>query len=346
MIPSAEEQLQFFHKIQLLLEEGSFSSTYKYALLLAIADLSVEKGEELNSSLRLSVDSIARKFIFYYWRQSIPYPSINEEGVLFQNNGKQAGVIKIITNYQLENNRPLHQAIHDPVLINSVAKVVRTMPLWRLQKMPSGIVDFIYEQTTSGSEIVLREGVAYCFRVFHGHIQNMVQGAWLRWVRKLKHNHSLLGQLKDLNEFMFGSERANLGNYVPMLIELQSNTCFYCDKSLKGNKSEVDHFLPWSRYPVDLGHNFVLAHSVCNRDKNDLLPAVTHLENWINRNDSNQSQMDQYFCENNLLHDIDTSVSITKWAYDKTELLGGDVWLSKKNQTCKLDDSWRILFSK
>ena len=26
----------------------------------------------------------------------------------------------------------------------------------------------------------------------------------------------------------------------------------------------VDHFIAWSRYPVDLGHNLVLAHNGCN----------------------------------------------------------------------------------
>ena len=36
----------------------------------------------------------------------------------------------------------------------------------------------------------------------------------------------------------------------------------------------VDHFIPWRRYPLDLGHNFVLAHSACNSSKGDRLAAV------------------------------------------------------------------------
>ncbi len=31
--------------------------------------------------------------------------------------------------------------------------------------------------------------------------------------------------------------------------------------------AHIDHFIPWSRYPIDLGHNFVLAHAGCNSAK-------------------------------------------------------------------------------
>src|ERR1700738_2246052 len=41
-----QQQLEFLSKIQRLLGEGQFTATYKYALLLAIADICVEDGED------------------------------------------------------------------------------------------------------------------------------------------------------------------------------------------------------------------------------------------------------------------------------------------------------------
>ena len=35
----------------------------------------------------------------------------------------------------------------------------------------------------------------------------------------------------------------------------------------------MDHFIPWWRYPADLGHNFALAHAECSRKKSDHLAA-------------------------------------------------------------------------
>jgi hypothetical protein len=43
----------------------------------------------------------------------------------------------------------------------------------------------------------------------------------------------------------------------------------------------VDHFVPFSLYPRDLIHNFVLAHPACNRSKSDTLAALPHLERWL-----------------------------------------------------------------
>ena len=69
----------------------------------------------------------------------------------------------------------------------------------------------------------------------------------------------VLGETADLNEFLFGSERGNLAAIRPVLIDVQRGVCFYCGSVLKPTNTEVDHFIAWARYPVDLGHNFVLA---------------------------------------------------------------------------------------
>jgi 5-methylcytosine-specific restriction endonuclease McrA len=58
---------------------------------------------------------------------------------------------------------------------------------------------------------------------------------------------------------MFAPSRNQLGQVADYLIDLQQCQCFYCGKSLKNSKYAVDHFIPWSLYPADTGHNFVLA---------------------------------------------------------------------------------------
>ena len=40
--PTAEQQLKFLTNLQRLLAEGQFVATYKYALLLALADIAIE----------------------------------------------------------------------------------------------------------------------------------------------------------------------------------------------------------------------------------------------------------------------------------------------------------------
>ena len=72
------------------------------------------------------------------------------------------------------------------------------------------------------------------------------QGAWIRFVQKL--NANKLGNAVDLGTFLFGQERANLK--LPLIMmDIQRGECLYCRKPLP-KQSQVDHFVPWSRYPM------------------------------------------------------------------------------------------------
>jgi len=64
-VPSAEEQIDFLANIQTLLDEGQFVASYKFALLIALADLAVELGDDSGRELELPLEKIAEKFVAY-----------------------------------------------------------------------------------------------------------------------------------------------------------------------------------------------------------------------------------------------------------------------------------------
>jgi 5-methylcytosine-specific restriction endonuclease McrA len=78
------------------------------------------------------------------------------------------------------------------------------------------------------------------------------------------------GSITDLSTLLFDRGRSNLEVCRLILRDVHRGQCFYCRQTLK-NAGEVDHFIPWSRYPTDLGHNFVLAHPGCNNAKSDFV---------------------------------------------------------------------------
>src|SRR6516225_2421319 len=94
-IPSPEEQVQFLRNIQRLLAEGLFVASSKYALLHALADLAVLKGEDSGAPLELSARDIAAQFVELYWRQCRLFQAGGggvAPLVLQQNTGKQASI--------------------------------------------------------------------------------------------------------------------------------------------------------------------------------------------------------------------------------------------------------------
>lgn len=340
--PTSDQQIAFLTNLQRLLGEGSFVSTYKYCLLMALADLSIELGQDDEATLTITTKQIAEKFVQYYWRQSAPYLPDDAGGrVLQQNTGKQAGIVKLIHTAHNKFEGSLSEVRHNQrewnQIVAKVSEIVRVMPLWKLQTVGSEKLEFLYENLGKGSQITLKPGVAFCFRKHYGLIADMVKGAWSRYVRRF--NTGALGDGTDLNGFLFGSERANLNDVKPILEDFQSNECFYCHRALKDQKAHVDHFIPWSRYPVDLGHNFVLAHATCNGKKSDRLASAEHLETWVKYQDRNSKSLATEFNLNGILNDFSSSLRIVNWAYTQTFENRGLTWL-RADELVKLPLNW------
>ncbi len=111
-----------------------------------------------------------------------------------------------------------------------------------------------------------------------------------------------------------------------MLMYLQKGQCFYCGGTVKMNGGQVDHFIPWFKYPIDLAHNFVLADSKCNGKKRDRMPHVYYLARWSERNQWSGGQMTASLNER-IACDLPSANRIAYWAYSQTETAGGLTWL-------------------
>jgi len=347
---SAATDLEFLRKIQRLLSEGEFVATYKFALLQALADLSVEHhalSPGLDDGLKLAIGEIAEKFIEYYWRQAVPYaPNLDRSGILKQNTGRQAAVINAIADMREQYTGSIYLARRDVLkwrrLVRSVITLIKTMPLWKLQVIGRGVDDFIYRQgQLEDGCIQLRPGVHAAFRSFHGLITNLIRGGWLTQVRRIASNRKLLGERGDLAEFLFGSERRNLDGYRVVMRDYQLARCFYCGKPVRG-EGNADHFIPWSRYPVDLGHNFVFSHASCNNDKSDLLAHPEHLARWWedNLDGVRALELEDAFDTSGLVHDARRSRFVAVWAYEQGEKSNAHTWVRKGDYRL-LDGSWR-----
>lgn len=346
-VPSPQEQIEFLQKVQRLLSEGLFVASYKFALLRALADLAIRNGDDSGDELELGVSDIAEVFIELYWRQTRPFYGMgNPQGeVLRQNTGRKAAIIQAISTTQAECRGSLPQLKSNPVrwnrLVRNVANTVAIMPLWKLQRMRDEVVDFLYPNEGTGRTVCLKPGVAYCLRNFYGIIRNLVEGAWVNYVRN--QNLQVLGHSTDLGSFLFGAERSALNTYRPILVEIQKDTCFYCRQSLR-NRGSVDHFIPWAKYPVDLGHNFVLAHETCNGKKSDFLAAEKHLGAWVERNELHGNRLAQFFAQVNLPNSLKSSISISRWAYSQTANANGLVWF-EDSVFGHLCSEWMVLLA-
>ena len=99
--------------------------------------------------------------------------------------------------------------------------------------------------------------------------------------------------------------------------------------------------LPWARYPLDLGHNFVLADARCNGGKLDRLAAFEHLERWCVRNA--RPDWTAALDRRTLPHDVRRTKQVARWAYAQAEHGGATVWQRGRDGLIDLDPRWRGL---
>ncbi|OYQ74337.1 HNH endonuclease [Wohlfahrtiimonas sp. G9077] len=332
MLPSAEEQLDFLQKIHLILETGNTTSTYKFALLLAITNLAITQGEDSNQTLTLSYKDIAEQFIIQYWKQSLPFEYVEKKGfVLQQNTGEQIVIIQDIQ--KLMDRYPTlskaMKSIEWHPLIQKAAKTIKAYPARFLQNIEGQSFNFLYTWQAAGTHLQLNKNVMYCLRQFNYIIRQLVQKKWADFVRKLPKNKEILKDQHDIQVFLFDEQRASLKKVADIYRELQDNRCFYCQQKINGT-AEVDHFIPWSYYQQDTLHNFVIADKKCNGAKSNFLADPQLLGRWLDRNKKYGDEIHAASENIGILSHLESTKNIAQWAYQRALHNEALVWTPPK----------------
>ncbi len=330
--PTPDAQLQFLSKLQRVFAEGDFTATYKFALLIALADLAVELGADNGDELMVTTRQIGLRFIGLYWKHSLPYGTGrqgSEAGILVQNNGAQAAVVAAISLFRMQTNtHTLLSAMLHPGfngLLGTVSTTVSAQPLTYLQNFGGGTDEFMYERTGPG-KIRLKPGIGYCLRRFYPLVQQLARSHWIGHIKGNRRNVCILGEADDLEEFLFASSRQSLEIMSVGLRKLDGQRCFYCGHSL--TSADVDHYIPFAQYPRDLAHNFVLAHPACNRSKSDTLAALPHLERWLERIRQHSDTLAEIGADAGFVIDAKTTQRVGSWAYANAVASGAQAWLA------------------
>lgn len=346
--PSPEYQLAFLAKLQRLFAESDFTATYKFALLIALSDLAVERGRDDRAPLTLAIRDLAERFVGLYWRHTLPYgygQSGSVSDVLVQNHGTQATVVSAIAEFRHRTglaNLTIARSHSDyAALISKVAMVVSAQPLKYLQNFGGDTDPFLYERGERGY-IHLQPGVSYCLRRFYPLVQQLCRSHWVGHIKANRRNHHILGSQDDLEDFLFSTSRQSLQLLGKELQKLDGDSCFYCGQRLRD--WDVDHFVPHSLYPRDLAGNFVLAHPSCNRSKSDTLAAREHLERWLARLETRRSQLQEIGISTGICPDMATVHRVASWAYASAVMAKASAW-QKPALYEAIDDDYLQLFA-
>ena len=329
-------------KVIALLDEGRFTATYKYAVLLALMDLCLEKTSRDGEPPEMVVTrELAEKVLEIYWPHCVPYASGTQATVLIQNAGRpgaRARIVRAIMEFRERvaragSSQPGRARAADPDgferLVREVEWTLIEMPLPRLQRFGHGYDPFLYsiawdkeikqgpvsayqrgDPSDFDNRIHLAPGVGADLVMLNGLLRPFIHREWTRQVAQINGLEEA-----RLEEFLFGATRVPLDPVRPGLQEIQEGRCFYCDERLgSGSRRgpEVDHFIPWARYPNNAVENLVVAHEKCNSQKSDFLAATEHVERWRSRIEPDAA----------LAEDLRTLARDVDWESDRDRSMG------------------------
>lgn len=293
-----------------VIDEGRRTATYKLALALALIDACAEnttaRGEP---PAALTTRQVAEHVVRLYLPQVRQYVTVQgtpveHEGhpLLLQLRAKDpTRAVSVRAVYALhvrtggQINAEMVRARHPDEYATCVDQVELNFaryPLLLFQVLGGERFEFLYtvDWTESVGRRSLAEGTCGRLTFLPGAASELVRLAPLlrpliefHWVRQVAVWNGLDRETEHLQGHLFGVRRGPVPVWLTEgLRELQSRTCFYCDGRMPG-AAEVDHFLPWSRWPNDSIENLVLAHRRCNNDKRDLLAGGEHVHRWCSR---------------------------------------------------------------
>jgi 5-methylcytosine-specific restriction endonuclease McrA len=298
----------FGERLLAIIDEGRRTSTYKLALLIALTDYCAEAGVTSNKAISVGTRVVADHVARLYWPQVRPFATPSGVVDLRQITNKSAAILSALADlrHQTPKSSTWEAARSSrPELcskaLDQIELTVARYPILRLQVIDGVSQPFIYDvewaesvglthlHSLGDQAIHFRPGAAQQLVRLTPLIRPLVETHWMRMVAELNHITAIED---DLRRHLFGAERTAFPALLRSgLEELQSGDCFYCRKSVQADKSAIDHFIPWARWPNDAVENLVLAHPQCNGHKSNRIPGPAPLRKWSQRLNTQRIEM-------------------------------------------------------
>lgn len=301
--------LVLLERVQNLLRDSSYTTTYKFALLRALCDLSIELPDNTSN---IALQTIAERFIHLYWRQVQPFTPPNQDASLNIKQGS-ATILNLVQGYVRDCDGRLSNAAHHNRM-RSYSKVVAAQLKRYVVPLLQGKNEFLYSYSPSQDSIQLFPGVLATLRRFHALLCDLIDGAWTRWVER---RNIQVRSSDALRNHLFGFERENIESVREPLIELQRGLCFYTGKKLsRGERgNHIDHFIPWILARHESLGNLVVCTATVNLKWSDTLKPAKDRAKLEVRNIKHAPRLAEIARINGLRWDPRATLAVAQWAY-------------------------------
>ena len=279
-----------FDEFKQIIREFSYDNTYKVAWAKALVELSSEL-PIVGDEVEISLEQIARKYLKYYWNQTIFFDLI--QGSNLQRPPEVVTTIKALIEAYYENvgNRKpelferaelkLPKEKYETALRKTISTLKKDVS-YRFLNLNGKKLD-VYRYNKGDSSLWISTGLLQEFRDNERDLYDLINYRWGMILETFNSSPRINKKVKIMDEREI--KRKPLTKYKQWLdIENPSHICFLCGQEITDKELSIDHVIPWSYMYSDDLWNLVYVHRGCNSSKSNVVPSEEGIAKLKERN--------------------------------------------------------------
>lgn len=279
-----------FDEFKQIIREFSYDNTYKVAWAKALVELSSEL-PIIGDEVEISLEQIARKYLKYYWNQTIFFDLI--QGSNLQKSPEVVTATKALIEAYYENvgNRKpelferaesnLPKKEYETALRKTTSTLKKDVS-YRFLNLNGKKLD-VYRYNKGDSNLWISTGLLQELRDNERDLYDLINYRWGMILETFNSSPRINKKVKIMDERVI--KRKPLTKYKQWLdIENPTHVCFLCGQEITDKELSIDHVIPWSYMYSDDLWNLVYVHRSCNSSKSNVVPSEEGIAKLKERN--------------------------------------------------------------
>ena len=315
-----------------IIRESNYDNTYKMAWAKSLVEISTEIDLSENIII-ISFERIAKKFIKYYWNQTIFFNLIQGSNLT-----KPPVIVtyvkKLIEAYfslVKANNPELFEKAETKfekigleseltIIIRKTVSLLKQDVSWRFNYI-NGEDKGIYKYQKGNNYIEVDSALLIELKENEQDLYDLINYRWGMILETFNSSPRINKKVKIMDERDI--KRNSLNKFKEYLdLENSEHKCFICGSKIEENNVSIDHVIPWSYMYSDDLWNLVYVCRNCNSSKSNRIPSESEIKKLKDRNKSLLTKMDEHQINNKMYDEL-------KLAIEKDYV--NKFWIGSKN---------------
>lgn len=284
----------FYNTFKRIIRECNYDNTYKMAWARALVEIATEHSYE-DSIVEIKLEDIAKKYIKYYWNQTIFFDLIQGSNLLktpliLQN------VKTLIERYyeymkfrkpdryeRLESTLTEELRVEYLSCLNEVTRILKKDVSWRFTYIDGKNDTEIYMYAKGDDTLKIRRENLVTLAENNQDLFDLINYRWGLILETFNSSPRINRKVKIIDDQEV--KRSSLSKFKEYLdIENPERKCFICGECISESELSIDHVIPWSYLYSDDLWNLVYVHKSCNSSKSNIIPNKKEIEKLKKRN--------------------------------------------------------------